>query len=157
MFNNIHPFHLSFSYLWYLSSRSLCRCGFSETNLKCPRHGRSDRARPTQWGPPRGETWHTSQSGCDQPVHYKGKITHSHNGTVKVGQHASYTTFWQFENHIPYNLILIRLISSSKFGWLGAIYLTQFRDCQFHTRIVWSSDELRIHGYSYIKHKPKTK
>lgn len=29
-------------------------------------------------------------------------------------------------------------------------HLTQFLDCQFQTRIVWSSEELRIHGYSYI-------
>lgn len=28
-------------------------------------------------------------------------------------------------------------------------YQTQVLDCQFQMRIVWSSEALRIHGYSY--------
>lgn len=30
-------------------------------------------------------------------------------------------------------------------------YQTQVLDCQFQIRMVWSSEALRIHGYSYKK------
>lgn len=32
-------------------------------------------------------------------------------------------------------------------------YQTQVLDCQFQMRMVWSSEALRIHGYSYGKTK----
>lgn len=32
-------------------------------------------------------------------------------------------------------------------------YQTQVLDCQFQMRMVWSSEALRIHGYSYRKEK----